>query len=80
MDFKEQTYSILIVSAAHKFNTSLQELFPDFKYYPVRFEASVSAAKRAFLEREYDFVLVNSPLPDDDGIRFTIAILIGRIS
>lgn len=72
MDFKEQIYSVLIVSAVEKFNTSLNELLPDFKYYPVLFETSVSSAKRAMLEREFDFIIINSPLPDEDGIRFSI--------
>ena len=80
MVFKERAYSILIVSAADKFNTSLQDLFPDFKYYPVHFETSISAAKRALLEREYDFVAINSPLPDDDGISFSIDICTGKSS
>lgn len=80
MDFKERAYSILIVSAAEKFNTSLLELFPDFKYYPVRFEESISAAKRALLEREFDFVAINSPLPDNDGIRFSIDVCTGKSS
>lgn len=74
MDFKERIYSVLIVSAAEKFNTSLAELFPDFKYSPILFETSVSAAKRAMIEREYDFIIINSPLPDEDGIRFSIDI------
>lgn len=78
MDFKEQSYSVLIVSAAEKFNASLQELFPDLKYYPVQSEASISSAKRALLEREYDFVLINSPLPDGDGVRFALDISVGK--
>lgn len=72
MDFKEHVYSVLVVSASDKFNTSLQELFSDFKYSPVRFEASISTAKQALVEREYDFIVINSPLPDDNGIRFSI--------
>lgn len=80
MDLKERSYSVLIVSAAEKFNTSLQELFPDLKYYPVRIESSISAAKRALIEREYDFIAINSPLPDEDGIRFAIDVCSGRNS
>lgn len=80
MDFKERIYSVLIVSAAEKFNTSLMELFPDFKYRPVLQVESISSAKRALLEREYDFVVINSPLPDDDGIRFSIDICSGKNS
>lgn len=80
MDFKERAYSVLIVSAAEKFNTSVQELFPDFRYSPIRFETSINAAKRALLEREYDFIAINSPLPDNDGIRFAIDICGGKSS
>ncbi|MBP5166551.1 MAG: ANTAR domain-containing protein, partial [Oscillospiraceae bacterium] len=35
---------------------------------------SVSAGKRAWSERSYDFVIVNSPLPDDAGTRFAVDI------
>lgn len=72
MNFKERIYSILVVSAADKFNASLSELLEPRKYSPIRFEASINAAKRALAEREYDLVIVNSPLPDDDGFRFAI--------
>ena len=72
MDFKERVYSVLVVSASQKFDTSLKELLPESAYSPVRYESSISSAKRALVEREYDFVIVNSPLPDDDGIRFSI--------
>lgn len=72
MDFKEQVYSVLFVSAAEKFNASVAELFPDYKYHPILFKSSISAAKRAMIEREFDFIIINSPLPDEDGIRFSI--------
>ena len=74
MDFKEQIYSVLFVSAAEKFNTSASQIFPDYKYRPVIVKTSISAAKRAMIEREFDFVIINSPLPDEDGIRFSIDI------
>ena len=72
MDFKEQVYSVLFISAAEKFNTSVSELLPDYRYYPVHFAASINDAKRALIEREFDFIIINSPLPDEDGIRFSI--------
>ena len=80
MDFKQRVYSVLIVSAAEKFNISMMELFPDFKYHPVQVESGVSAAKRALLEREFDFVAINSPLPDEDGIRLAIDTCSGKNS
>ena len=33
---------------------------------------NISAAKRALAERAFDFVIINSPLPDDIGTRFAI--------
>ena len=72
MSLRERSYSALLVSASAKLNDSLCELFPSSKVDPVKTVGNISAAKRALAEREYDFILVNSPLPDDDGMRFAI--------
>ena len=72
MSLEERTYSVLVVSAAEKLNTARSDLLPESHYLPVRFVSSVSAGKRAWNERSYDFVMINSPLPDDAGIRFAI--------
>lgn len=68
MVFLDRTYSVLLVSAAQKFNDSLMPLLPGSMYYPVSVVRSVAAAKRCLLEQEYDLVLINAPLPDDLGI------------
>lgn len=72
MSLEERVYSVLIVSAAENLNASLRDLLPDSRFGPVVFERSVGAARRALLERSFDFVIINSPLPDDDGSRFAI--------
>ena len=72
MDFEEQVYSVLILSAAEKFSTSFKNLLPSFRFHPVEEETSTSGAKRALTKRSYDFIVINSPLPDSDGIRFAI--------
>ena len=72
MSLKEQVYSILVVSASNSFNSALAEMLPESKYYPVNTVSSISAAKRANAERAFDFVLINSPHPDDSGIHFAI--------
>lgn len=72
MSFQEHIYSVLVVSASESFNASLEALLPDLKFSPVRTETSISSAKRAVLEKQYDFIVVNSPLPDEAGIRFAI--------
>lgn len=72
MSLKERVYSVLIVSAAEGFNDALSALLPASKYSPTHFVSNVSAAKRALAERAFDFVIINSPLPDDIGTRFAI--------
>jgi len=72
MGLEERKYSVLIVSAGEKFNAALSSLMPESRYYPVRYVSNISAAKREWTERSYDFVIVNSPLKDDPGIEFCI--------
>lgn len=72
MVFSEQTYSVLVVSAAQKFNDALTPMLPCSDYYPVCFASNIAAARREMLARSYDFVIINAPLPDDCGTRFAI--------
>ena len=72
MPFKEHGYSVLIVSASEKFNSSLTALLPEKNFDPVRIVSSISEAQRYILERAYDLVIINSPLPDDFGRKFSI--------
>ena len=72
MGLKERVYSVLIVSASKTFNDALQPLLPESKYSPVKLVPSISLAKQVLTERTFDYVIVNSPLPDDAGIRFAI--------
>lgn len=69
MSLRERSYRTLVVSKSDKLNAVLSEYLSTS---PVRFVPSVSAARRAWSERSYDFVLVNAPLPDDTGVRFAI--------
>ena len=72
MSLKERIYSVLIVSAAENLNIALTALLPESKYAPVHVVSNISVAKRTFAQRAYDYVIVNSPLPDDMGTRFAI--------
>ena len=74
MSLKERVYSVLVISAKENFNASLQSLLPESKYAPVQMVSSVSLANRVLLERSFDFVFINTPLPDDFGTRFAIEI------
>ena len=72
MGFKKQVYSVLIVSAAEKFNSAMTKIFSVPLFSPVNTVNNISSAKRAIVERDFDVVIVNSPLPDDYGLRFAI--------
>lgn len=72
MSLRERVYSILLVSASTSFSTAFSSLLPDLRYNPVHTVSSVSEAKRTITESDFDFVIINSPLPDDDGTRFAI--------
>ena len=72
MSLKMRVYSVLLVSASENFNNNLYNMLPCSKYEPIKTVSNISAAKRALVDRSYDFVIVNSPLSDDDGMRFSI--------
>lgn len=72
MNFSERTYSVLIVSASSRFTDAVKALLENSRYEPVRIVKSVSEARRATAEVAFDHILINSPLPDETGIRFAI--------
>lgn len=78
MSLKEHAYSVLIVSAAETFNTALTALLPESRYHSLKVVSSVSAAKRLLAEQEFDFVIINAPLPDEQGPRFAIDCCVNR--
>ena len=72
MSLEKRTYSVLLISAAQKFNTAISSLLPESKYSKVRTVSGISAARQSASEYAFDFIIINSPLPDDAGIRFAI--------
>ena len=78
MSFKERVYSVLVVSAADNFNSALKDLLPESKYHPVHTVSNISTAKRIVAERVFDYVIVNSPLPDDNGTHFAVDVCAGK--
>ena len=76
MSLKEHVYSVLLVSASSNFNGQLSSMLPEADYTPIKTVTSISMAKRAFADRSYDFVIINSPLPDDNGTRFAIDVAV----
>lgn len=72
MVFKERIYAVLIVSAVEKFNNFITAMLPETRYFPITLVSSVGAARRELLERSYDIIIINAPLPDDFGLRLAI--------
>lgn len=54
MVFSDQTYSVLVVSAAQKFNEAFAAMLPGSEYYPVRFVGNIAAARREMVNKTYD--------------------------
>lgn len=67
MLFRDRTYSVLTVSGGEKFHRATKALLPPSDYWPVDCAMSAAQARRMLSEKEYDLLLINTPLPDDFG-------------
>lgn len=74
MIFPDTTYSVLIISTGESMNRAFDNLLSRNLYYPVDFAGSIAQGKRILTEHNYDFVIINSPLPDDAGNDFACEI------
>lgn len=72
MVFQSDPYSVLLVSAGEKFNTSMLSLLPSTDYWPVAVAGSIAAARRRMVSTAFDLIIVNAPLADDIGVRFAM--------
>ena len=72
MVFQANTYSVLLVSASEKNVAATLPLLPPSDFYPVAVAGSVNEARRRLMEESFDLVIINSPLPDDAGIQFSM--------
>ena len=74
MDRSERCYSVLLVSASQKFTQDVLPLLPERSFSPVVKAADVSSARRCLLERSFDLLIINTPLPDEFGTRLALDI------
>lgn len=72
MALKNQTYSVLVVSASEKFNHAVEKYFSENRYSPVKFVSNAASASRILVDLSYDMVLINTPLPDEFGTRLAM--------
>ena len=67
-----RAYRILVVTAVDKFCEQLSPLMPESISASIERAVSVNEAQRKVADRTYDVVIVNTPLPDDFGVRFAM--------
>lgn len=75
MDFKTRAYGVLIVSPHEKFNRALSEILPPSRFSPCVTVNDAASAARRLVENAFDIVIINSPLPDDFGVRLALEAL-----
>ena len=63
----ERVYSVLIVSANDKFADAFRARLDSVLFPDISVVSNEAAAKRAVLDKTFDIVLINCPLPDAFG-------------
>ena len=67
-------HSVLIISASEQFDVIAKKSLRPGTFVTVEFRKSASLARRSILERYYDMVVINAPLPDENGIGIALDI------
>ena len=67
-------HSMLIVSGYEQFAAVVRNALPRSRFMAVEYQKSAAAARRCILERYYDIVLINLPLPDEAGMELALDI------
>lgn len=74
LNSKRKDYSLLIISNSEQFNIAIKKILPGGTFSAIETRKSASAAKRELLERHYDVIIINAPLPDEFGVDFVMDI------
>lgn len=74
MDFAQYSYKVLIVSSSDKFFRPMLDMLPEKMFEPIETASDVAQARRKLLEREFDIVIINSPLRDEFGTKLALDI------
>ena len=68
-------HSVLIISASEHFDAIVKRSLPKRNYLSVEIRQSASLARRCILERYYDLVIINAPLPDENGLEISLDVI-----
>ncbi len=71
---ERRQYSILIVSQSEQLNNFVKKVISDGRFSTIEIRKSAAQAAQELLNRHYDVVLVNAPLPDEFGTGFVMDI------
>ena len=71
---ERRQYSILIVSQSEQLNNFVKKVISDGRFSTIEVRRSAAQAAQELLNRHYDVVLVNAPLPDEFGTGFVLDI------
>ena len=66
--------SIMIVGGTEQFNTIVKKAVSGENFTSIEIKRSAAAARRLFMERPYDIVVICSHLPDELGHQFALDI------
>ena len=67
-------HSMLIVSGHEQFASVVRNTLPRGRFMAVEYQKNAAAARRCILERYYDIVVINLPLPDEAGMNLALDI------
>ena len=71
---ERRQYSILIVSQSEQLNNFVKKVISDGRFSTIEVRKSAAQAAQELLNRHYDVVIVNAPLPDEFGTGFVLDI------
>lgn len=70
MNLEKRVYSIMIISSSDSFTNSFKQLLSPAEFSPVISVSGINEAKRILNQRNFDFVVINSPLSAESGTKF----------
>ncbi len=65
-------HSLLVISASEQFDAIVKNSLKPGKFVTRDFIKNASLARRNLFERYYDIVIINSPLPDENGLEIAL--------
>ena len=65
---EETLHSVLIVTGSQQTDAGIRRALPVRRVMNAEHRGSAAAARRCLLERFYDIVIIDAPLPDEDGV------------